>query len=228
MHSSKMVRKTAIFDVDGTLVDSIDLHARAWQEAFSEFGQQLRFSDLRSQIGKGSDMLIPCFLSQEESERFGEKLSKRQEEIFKERYFLKVRPFAAVPELFARLRKEGWTVVLASSGKRDEVARYKKLIGIEELTDLEISSDEAHRSKPHPDIFEVTLKQLGDVTPKRVLAFGDTPYDIEAAHQLSIRTIALLGGGYPEEQLRSAGAIDIFRGPAELLFRYEDWSCRIE
>lgn len=71
------------------------------------------------------------------------------------------------------------------------------------------------------------MKQLANVTPDRVLAFGDTPHDIEAARQVNIRTIALLGGGYPEEELRSAGAIDIFRGPAELLFRYEDWSGRI-
>jgi HAD superfamily hydrolase (TIGR01509 family) len=222
-----MMRKAALFDVDGTLVDSVDLHARAWQEAFGEFGQRLRFSDLRSQIGKGSDLLIPCFLSERESERLGKKLARRQEEIFKERYFPKVRPFAAVPELFTRLRQEGWTVALASSGKGEEVARYKKLIGIEELTELDISSDQAQRSKPHPDIFEVALKQLGNVAPDRVLAFGDTPYDIEAARQLDIRTIALLGGGYPEEELRSAGAIDVFRGPAELLFRYEDWSGRI-
>jgi beta-phosphoglucomutase-like phosphatase (HAD superfamily) len=71
------MRKAAIFDVDGTLVDSVDLHARAWQEAFGEFGQWLRFSDLRSQIGKGSAMLVPCFLSKEESERLGKKLSRR-------------------------------------------------------------------------------------------------------------------------------------------------------
>ncbi|MGA8658311.1 MAG: HAD hydrolase-like protein [Chthoniobacterales bacterium] len=101
-----MMRKAAIFDVDGPLVDSVDLHARAWQEAFGEFGQRLHFSDLRSQIGKGSDMLVPCFLSKEESARLGKELSRRQEEIFKERYLPKVRPFAAVPELFARLRQE--------------------------------------------------------------------------------------------------------------------------
>ncbi len=218
-----MPEKAIVFDVDGTLIDSVDLHTRAWQEAFAECGKRLHFAELRSQIGKGSDMLIPCFLNQEEIERFGKEVSERQEEIFQRRYSSQVRPLASVPQLFSRLRKEGWTVGLASSGKRKEVDHHKKLLQIAKFTDLEVSADDVHRSKPHPDIFERVLKKLNYLHPFRVLAVGDTPYDVEAAGRVDIRTIALLSGGFPEKQLVSAGAVAVFHTPAELLFRYEDW-----
>jgi HAD superfamily hydrolase (TIGR01509 family) len=219
-----MPEKAIVFDVDGTLIDSVDLHTRAWQEAFAEFGKQLHFAELRSQIGKGADMLIPCFLNQEETERFAKKISKRQGEIFQQRYFSQVRPLASVPQLFSRLQKGGWIVALASSGKRKEVDHHKRLLGIQRFINLEVSADEVPRSKPHPDIFERVLKKLNSLDACRVLAVGDTPYDIEAAGKLGVRTIALLCGGFPEKQLVSAGAVAIFHSPAELLFRYEEWS----
>lgn len=169
-------------------------------------------------------MLLPYFLNKEELARFGHRVSKRQQEIFKERYDGRVRPFSSVPELFSWLRIEGWTVVLASSGKRDEVEHHKKLLQIEKLTDLDVCSEDAEKSKPHADIFEVVLKKLKNIAPERMLAIGDTPYDAEAARKANIRTIGLLGGGFPESKLTDAGAIAIFRGPSELLFRYSDWS----
>ena len=104
-----------------------------------------------------------------------------------------MRPFSSVPELFRWLRTEGWIVVLASSGKRDEVDHYKKLLQIEKLTDLDICSEDAEKSKPHADIFEVILKKLDNIALDRMLAIGDTPYDVEAAAKANIRTIALLG-----------------------------------
>ena len=218
-----MSQKAIVFDVDGTLIDSVDLHARAWQEAFTEVGKQIIYGDLRTQIGKGADLLVPHFISQEEVERLGKKIAKRQEEIFKKQYSSRVRPFSCVPELFRSLQKEAWKVVLASSGRRQEVDRHKKLLQIESLTDLEVSSDEVERSKPHPDIFELVLRKLNGLDPSRVLAVGDTPYDVKAASGAQIRTVALLCGGFPEKALMAAGAVAVFRSPAELLFRYEDW-----
>jgi phosphoglycolate phosphatase-like HAD superfamily hydrolase len=226
--TDSMARKATIFDVDGTLIDSVDLHAQAWREAFAEVGKQLHFLEIRSQIGKGSDMLLPCFLNKEEIARFGHTVSKRQQEIFKEQYGGRVRPFSSIPELFTWLRKEGWIVVLASSGKRDEVRRHKKMLQIEKLTDLVICSDDAEKSKPHADMFEVVLKKLKGIVPQRVLAIGDTPYDVEAAAKVNIRTIGLLGGGFPADELIEAGAVAIFRGPSELLFRYSEWSSLVQ
>jgi beta-phosphoglucomutase-like phosphatase (HAD superfamily) len=90
--------KAVIFDVDGTLVDSVDLHARAWEEAFREFGKEIPFPEIRMQIGKGADQLMPVFLSKEELEVHGEKISKRRGEIFKEKYLRGVKGFPRVRE----------------------------------------------------------------------------------------------------------------------------------
>jgi HAD superfamily hydrolase (TIGR01549 family) len=170
-----------IFDIDGTLVDSVDLHARAWQEAFERYGKIFRFEDVRYQIGKGGDQLMPVFLSEEELASFGEELEKYRGDLFKREYLPRVKGFPGVPELFKRIRADGKRIALASSAKGDELDAYKKLAGIEGLAEEETSSDDAEKSKPHPDIFVASLEQLGDPPREEVVVIGDTPYDAEAA-----------------------------------------------
>lgn len=92
--------KAMIFDVDGTLVDSVDLHARAWCEAFREFGHEIEFARMRHQIGKGADQLMPVFLPEKELKQIGKDLEQRRQEIFREGYLPRVRGFAGVRELF--------------------------------------------------------------------------------------------------------------------------------
>jgi beta-phosphoglucomutase-like phosphatase (HAD superfamily) len=125
--------KAVVFDVDGTLIDSVDVHAQAWVDAFAEFGHEVRFGDARRQIGKGSDQLMPVFLSKAEIDRFGEKLEERRGVLFKERYFHRIKPFAAVRELFQRVIADGKAIALASSAKEDELAQYKKIANIVDL-----------------------------------------------------------------------------------------------
>ena len=170
-----------IFDVDGTLVDSVDLHARAWQEAFAHFGKDFPFEDVRYQIGKGGDQLMPVFLSERELEEFGEELEKYRGELFKREYLPRVKGFPRVRELFERVRADGKHVALASSAKGDELGAYKKLARIEDLVEEETSKDDAEKSKPHPDIFLASLEQLGDPPREQTIVIGDTPYDAEAA-----------------------------------------------
>src|SRR3954469_15014830 len=110
-----------IFDVDGTLVDSVDLHAKSWQQTFTKFGHRVSFEDVRSQIGKGGDQLMPVFLSQAEIEAHGEEIERFRGELFKTRYFGNVKPFPKVRELFQRLREDGWRIALASSAKGREL-----------------------------------------------------------------------------------------------------------
>ena len=214
--------KAVIFDIDGTLVDSVDLHAKAWQEAFRHFGREFPFERVRYQIGKGGDQLMPVFLSPEELERFGDDLEKYRGELFKKKYLPGVRPFPRVRELFERLRADGRRIALASSAKEEEVKIYKKIADIEDLVEEQTSADDAERSKPHPDIFEAALERLGDVGPEEVCVVGDTPYDAQAAGKIGVRTIGLLCGGFPQEDLRAAGCVEIYKDPADLLARYEE------
>jgi HAD superfamily hydrolase (TIGR01509 family) len=214
--------EAVIFDVDGTLVDSVDLHARAWQEALARFGKQVPYERVRYQIGKGGDQLMPVFLSERELEEFGEELEKYRGELFKREYMPRVEGFPKVRELFERLRDDGKRIALASSAKGDEIEDYKKIAGIEGLVEEEASKDDAEKSKPHPDIFEAALARLGDPHPSRVIAVGDTPYDAEAAGKAGLRTVGFLCGGFPQEDLRAAGCIRIYRDAADLLARYDE------
>lgn len=216
-----MRKRAAILDIDGTLVDSVDIHAEVWQRVLAEFGKKVSFTDVRRQIGKGSDTLLPEFLAKEELEQKGKKISEERAELFKREYLSRVRPFPKVPDLLRRMRREGIRIALASSSKADEVAHYKKLCGLEDLVEAETSADEAEKSKPHPDIFEAALGKLPGLAPGEALAVGDTPYDAEAAAKSGIQTIGLLSGGFPEEDIRKAGAIAIYRDCADLLERFE-------
>jgi HAD superfamily hydrolase (TIGR01549 family) len=213
--------KAVIFDIDGTLVDSVDLHARAWQEAFRKFGREIPFHEVRQQIGKGGDQLMPVFFTEEELKRFGKEMEEYRSQLFKEKYLPQVRAFPKVRALFERIRADGKRIALASSAKGDELKAYKKIAHIEDLVEEETSADDAERSKPYPDIFEAALAKLGNPPAAEVIVVGDTPYDAEAAGKIGLPVIGMLCGGFPEAELRRAGCITIYQDPADLLQHYE-------
>ena len=188
--------KAAIFDLDGTLLDSVDLHALAWQEALLKFGHDVSFEQARSQIGKGGDKLIPVFLSADEQRDHGEDMEKWRGNRFKTKYLPLVRPFSAVPLVLGRVRGAGLRIAVASSAKKDEVDQYLDIACISDLVDLTVSSDDTEESKPAPDIFEVVLKKLG-IDGADAVAIGDTPYDAEAAGKATISTIGGFAVGSP-------------------------------
>jgi HAD superfamily hydrolase (TIGR01549 family) len=213
--------EAVIFDIDGTLLDSVDYHARAWQETFARYGIDVTFVEVRGQIGKGSDQLMPVFVPGEMLERLGKEMKDARAAHFKTTYLPRVKPFPQVRELFQKLQDDGKRVVLASSGSRAEVDEYKRIADIADLSESDTSSDDADRSKPHPDIFLAALEKLGDIDRAKVVVVGDTPYDAEAAGKAGLRTVGVLCGGFPEADLRAAGCVAIYRDPADLLARYE-------
>lgn len=214
--------KAIIFDIDGTLLDSVDLHARAWQEAFEHFGYSFPFEKIRAQIGKGGDQLIPVFLSEQDQQSKGDELKEYRGELFKKKYLNQVKPFSGVRDLFLKIKSNGQQSALASSAKGDELKIFAKIAEVDDLVDTSSSSADAEKSKPHPDIFEATLAKLGDsVSRKDVVVVGDSPHDAEAARRAGIRMVGVLCGGFPEQDLRTAGAEDIYAGPQELFERYE-------
>ncbi len=203
-------------------MDSVDLHARAWQEAFERFGKKIPFEQVRSQIGKGGDQLMPVFFSKQELEEFGEEMEKFRGDLFKREYLQRVKGFPDVRELFERIRRAGQRIALASSAKEEELEVYKKIARIEDLVEEQTSADDAEKSKPHPDIFEAALARLGDVNPSEVIVVGDTPYDAEAAGKAGLATVGFLSGGFPEEDLRAVGCVHIYRDASDLLAHYDD------
>jgi HAD superfamily hydrolase (TIGR01509 family) len=214
--------KAVIFDVDGTLVDSVDLHAKAWQDAFQDFGYKFELKAIRDQIGKGGDQLLPVFLTRKEIDAKGPALEKHRGNLMNERYLSQIKAFPKVTELFQRIRADNIMIVLASSAKAEELQTYKKIAGIEGLIDAETSSDDAEKSKPHPDIFQAAMAKLEGVHESEVIVIGDTPYDAEAAGKAGLSTIGFRCGGFAEAGLRDAGCFAIYDGPANLLARYDE------
>ncbi|HJS85902.1 MAG TPA: HAD family hydrolase [Acetobacteraceae bacterium] len=213
--------KAVIFDVDGTLVDTVDFHAQAWQEAFRDFGHDIAYEDIRGQIGKGGDQLMPVFLDKQQLEQKGAALEDHRGNLLREKYLPRVAGFPRVRELFERLRRDGKRIALASSAKEEELEVYKKAARIDDLIQTETSSDDAESSKPRPDIFEAAMQRLGAMAREDVVVVGDTPYDAEAAGKAGLRTIGVLCGGFPERHLKEAGCIAIYKDPADLLAQYD-------
>lgn len=211
-----------IFDIDGTLLDSVDLHAQAWQEAFRHFGHEIPFAQIRAQIGKGGDQLLPVFLGPEELKERGKALEEFRGALFKEKYLPKVRPFPCVRELFQKLKANDQQIALASSAKPEELQIFKRIAKIEDLVGVETSSGDAEKSKPHPDIFEAALDRMGEIRRDEIVVVGDSPHDAEAAGKAGLPTVGVLCGGFPEAALREAGCIAIYADPADLLRKYED------
>jgi HAD superfamily hydrolase (TIGR01509 family) len=213
--------KAVIFDVDGTLIDTVDLHAACWVEALGHFDVEVPFDDMRWLIGKGGDQILHGLLPPDMIEQQGQAIQEFRSDLFKRDYMRKARPFPGVRALFERIRAAGQRAALASSGTKGEVERYKEIAGIADLIDDATSSDDAERSKPFPDIFQAALAKLAPLGPNEAVVVGDTPYDAEAARKAGLKTVGVLCGGFPEEALRSAGCIAVYEGAEDLLRNYE-------
>src|SRR5918993_2035218 len=184
--------KAVIFDVDGTLIDTVDLHAACWVEALKHYGIEVPFDDIREQIGKGGDQLLHGLIPPDIIEHKGEEIQEFRSDLFKREYMHKARSFPGVRELFEHIRGSGQRAVLASSGTREEVGQYKEIAGIADLIDDATSSDDAERSKPFPDIFQAALAKLAPLGPDEAVVVGDSPYDAEAARKAQMKSIGVL------------------------------------
>lgn len=212
--------KSVLFDIDGTLVDSNDLHVLAWEEAFRAEGYEFDRQMIHDQIGKGTDNLVPTLIPgvDEASE---ERLGKAHGKVFKDKFLQSARPFPDAHKLLARVHDAGQKVVWASSAAQNEVDHYLELLGARDLVSATTCIDDVGNSKPAPDIFETALKKVASIKPEEAIVVGDTPHDIEAARKCGIATVALRSGGFSDEVLRAAGAIALYDDAAALLKAYE-------
>ncbi|HEX3582408.1 MAG TPA: HAD family phosphatase [Thermoanaerobaculia bacterium] len=189
-----------LFDIDGTLVDSNDYHARCWIEAFAHYGKHFEYGVIRHQLGKGGDLLVPDVLNAKEMREFGDAVKKYRSKLYKEKYLKDVKPFPFVERLFEALRAKKIKIALASSSNEEEVEYYTRLLNAEEFIEGSTSKSDAKFSKPSPEIFEAALDRAGS-DPKFTFAVGDTPYDILAAHRIAMPIVAVLSGGFERQLL---------------------------
>ncbi|HEX8526604.1 HAD family hydrolase [Allosphingosinicella sp.] len=215
--------RAVLFDVDGTLVDSNDLHTAAWQQAFCHFGINLPYARIRAQIGKGGDNLIPTLVPREVADRLQKEIEAFRSDLFRRAYLEKAQPFPGVCELLRLLRDDGRKIVLATSAKQAELDFHLERIGCSDLVDATTSKDDVEHSKPSPDIFEAALAKVAPLGAGETLVVGDTPWDVKAAARIGVRTVAVRCGGFADRELEQAGAAAIYDGPKELIQRYPQW-----
>lgn len=206
--------RAVLFDVDGTLLDSNDAHAHAWLDSLRGHGRNLPFELLRSKIGMGGDKILAELLGMDPNSIEGRSITERRLAILKAQYLPDLGPTHGARVLVDRLRSRGLTCAAVSSAKADEIADLLGAAGVADLMDAVISSDDANRSKPDPDLVEIALDRVG-VTAPEALMIGDTPYDIEACERAGVSVVALrCGGGFSDRDL--AGAVAIYEDPADL------------
>ena len=213
-----MVLRAALLDVDGTLIDSNDAHARAWADIFREAGLDIPFERVRPLVGMGGDNLLPTLGIDGESEQ-GKELAERRGAHFKETYLRTIKPFPGVRGLLEKMRDEGLDLAVATSSSKGDLKALLDIAGVADLIDTKTSADDADSSKPDPDIIEAALKRV-KARPAEALMLGDTPYDIEAAAKAGVKTVALRSGGWNDDGLK--GAVAIYDDAAHLLERFAD------
>jgi HAD superfamily hydrolase (TIGR01549 family) len=213
-------RKGAIFDVDGTLVDSNDAHAHAWREAMQEVGYTIPLEKVRPFIGMGGDKVLPAVLGISKSSKQGQQISERRKAIFKQKYLPTLKAFPSAKELLEHIYNQGLKMFIATSAEADELVALLHVIGpdVENLFDAIVSSKDTSQSKPDPDIMHAVLER-SHLVPHALVMIGDTLYDIEAAEKEAIDTIAFRCGGWSDNDLKNA--IAIYDGPADLLTHYD-------
>ena len=211
--------KAILFDIDGTLVDTNDMHVLAWEEAFAGVGASFDRQIIHDQIGKGTDMLVPTLLPDLGDDQV-DKLGDAHGAIFKAKYLETSKPFTQAHDLLAYAHDLGQRVVLASSASGPELDHYIDLLDARDLVTATTSSDDVEKTKPAPDIFATALGKLPGLDPSDVIVVGDTPYDIEAAVKCGIAAVAVRSGKFADEQLRDAGAVAIYDDVAALLAGY--------
>jgi HAD superfamily hydrolase (TIGR01509 family) len=208
-----------LLDIDGTLLDSNDTHARSWAETLRRHGHAVARDRVRPLIGMGADRLLAELLGLAADDPHAQRLAGERSRLFLEHYLPSLGPTPGARRLLERLKAEGLALVVATAAGEAELPALLGQAGVADLVDAATTSGEARRSKPDPDIVEAALRKCG-VEATAALMLGDTPYDIEAARAAGVGTIALRCGGWWDDAAL-AGAVAIHDSPAALLAHWE-------
>jgi HAD superfamily hydrolase (TIGR01509 family) len=210
--------RAVILDMDGTLIDSNDAHARAWVEALKQYGFEVDLNRARSLVGMGGDNYLPAIIGIEADTIIGKQISEARGEIFKTTYLPHLQPFPQARALLQRMRDDRLKLVVASSSAPDDLLPLLQKAGVDDLIEKQTSAGDVERSKPDPDIIHAALDKAGCRADEAIM-LGDTPYDVEAATHAGVSIIALRCGGWSDTELK--GAIAVYNDPADLLAHYQ-------
>ena len=210
--------RAAILDLDGTLVDTNYHHALAWYRAFRQHEVMLPLWKIHRAIGMGGDKLIAALAGDDVEREQGDGIRAAEKVLYLE-LIDETAPLARARDLVAALKERGLTVVLASSAKEHELDHYLDQLDVRDLADDWTSAADVEATKPDPDLVLAALEKAGT---KDAAMLGDTGWDCEAAAKAGIETVAVMTGGWSEDELRDAGAIAVFESLEELIDRLDE------
>jgi HAD superfamily hydrolase (TIGR01549 family) len=213
---------TAILDVDGTLVDTNYHHAIAWYRAFRQHGLTLPVWRIHRHIGMGGDQLVAAVAGDRVEQRQGDSIRATETALYAD-LIGEVQPFADAHRLLELLRERGHPVVLASSAKQDEVDHYLDLLDARGLAKAWTTSADVRATKPAPDLVLAALEKAGGGEAALV---GDSTFDCQAAGRAGVAAVGILTGGFSEQELRDAGAVNVFASIEELCRRLDETPLR--
>ena len=205
----------AILDVDGTLVDTNYQHALAWYRAFRQHGIVLPVWRIHRHIGMGGDKIVAALTGDDVEKEQGDDIRAAEKPLYMA-LIEEVETLAGARELILDLKERGNRVVLASSAKQNELDHYLDLLDARELADDWTSSADVEATKPSPELVDAALAKAGT---RDAVMVGDTTWDCEAAGQAGVETIAVMTGGFSEQELRDGGAVAVFESLQELRAR---------
>jgi HAD superfamily hydrolase (TIGR01509 family) len=205
-----------IFDVEGTLVDCVPQTLECWRAVLKSFGHEFSTDVLQRYSGMDpEDMLTEIIPGIRQKKR--DEIIKEQGAAYRNDYLASVTSFPGVRALFEDVRRRDHAIALATTCAAQELAHYRRLMGVDDLIDVIACGDDVKHGKPHPDLFELALKRLGET---RALVVGDSPFDAMAAQRIGVQAIGVLSGGFSKDRLQQAGCAKVFTDPEDLLKRY--------
>ncbi|WP_030674939.1 HAD family hydrolase [Streptomyces cellulosae] len=212
--------RAAVFDVDGTLVDTNHLHVVTWWEAFRQAGHEVPMHAVHRAVGLGSTDLIAHLLGDGRDKSRDEELSAAHKALYGQ-YFDRLPAFRDAGRLLRRLHQDGWTVVLATSAGGAELSALRRAIDADDAIADTASADDVDQGKPAPEPVEHALGLVG-VPAEQAVFVGDTVWDMRAGSRAGVRCVGVLCGGIPRADLEKAGAAEIYDDPADLLASLAD------
>ncbi|MDQ1012667.1 HAD superfamily hydrolase (TIGR01509 family) [Streptomyces sp. V4I23] len=209
------MERAAVFDVDGTLVDTNHLHVVSWWEAFRQSGHRVAMHDIHRAVGLPGGDLVAHLLG-DDRDRDQDDTVKAAHKALYAAYSDRLPPLEQAGQLLRTLSRSGWTVVLATSASGAELAALRRAIDADDAISAMASADDVAEGKPAPEPVRHAL-ELAGVPAERAVFVGDTVWDMRAARRAGVLCVGLLCGGIPRSDLVEAGAHAVHDDPADLL-----------
>ena len=206
--------------MDGTLVDTNYLHAVTWWEAFAQAGHRVPMTDIHRAIGMGSDKLLDELLPPDRDQDADADMRAAHSTLYAT-YWSRLRPLTGAADLLRACKRRGLAVVLASSADEPEFKALRAALDAEDAIDAATFAGDVESAKPAPDLVQVALAKA-DVPEDQAVFIGDTVWDVQACQKAGVPCIGLLSGGISRDELTTAGAAEVYPGPADLLAALSD------